>query len=160
MATNSHRTERIESFAGIKQQILSARLRASCAVNREMLSLFWQIGREILARETTESREGQTVEELAVHLRHAFRGSICFAGTNLERMRAFAKAWPEFAAVESVLMQLPWEHHLVLLSKLRTPKQRLAYAQHALKGGWSSATLALHIGRRTERRIPGRSRSK
>jgi predicted nuclease of restriction endonuclease-like (RecB) superfamily len=149
MAANSHRTQHVEGFAAITQQIRSARLRAGWAVNREMLSLFWQLGRDILAREATESREGRPLEELAAHLRGAFSGSICFSGDNLERMRAFAKAWPDFAAVESLLMQLPWEQHLVLLSKRMTRKQRLAYAQRALERGWSSATLARHIRRRT-----------
>jgi hypothetical protein len=158
MATKTHREERSEGFAAVKEQVLSARLRAAAAVNREMLSLFWEIGREIVALEATESREGQTIDGLAARLRGAFSETLCFSRENLERMRAFAKAWPDFEAVGSVLVQLPWEHHLVLLSRIRSRKQRLAYAERALSLGWSSATLARHIAGGTARR--GRTRSR
>lgn len=151
MMTKTHDAEQTTSFVAVKRQILSARQRAATAVNREMLALFWQLGREILALESTEHREGQTIDELAAHLRGAFADTLCFSTANLEHMRAFAKAWPGFATVEPVLVQLPWEHHVVLLSALDTPRQRLAYARRAVANGWSSATLALHVGKVSKR---------
>ena len=47
-----------------------------------------------------------------------------------------------------LLGQLPWGHNLVLLSKLKTPEQRLAYAQRAIEHGWSRNVLIIHIERR------------
>jgi len=148
MGANSQRVRGDDSFTAVTRKILSARQRAGWAVNREMLSLFWQLGRDLRALDATERRQGRSVEQLAAHLHAAFPESICFSRANLQRMCAFAKAWPDFVAVEPLLTQLTWDHHLVLLSKLKTRKQRLAYAQRALEHGWSSETLAAHIGPR------------
>lgn len=97
MATTSQRTDCDKSFAAITQQILQARQRASWAVNREMLTLFWKLGGDILALEASESRGGQTIEQLAAHLLSAFSATRSFSSANLQNMRAFAKAWPDFA---------------------------------------------------------------
>jgi len=41
---------------------------------------------------------------------------------------------------------LPWGHNLVLLTRLKQPEQRLAYAHAAIEHGWSRNVLNLHIG--------------
>jgi predicted nuclease of restriction endonuclease-like (RecB) superfamily len=63
-------------------------------------------------------------------------------------MRAFAEAWPDEAIVQQAVGQLPWGHNLVLLTKLKTPDQRLGYAQRAIEHGWSRNVLNIHIERR------------
>ena len=40
---------------------------------------------------------------------------------------------------------MPWGHNLVLLSKLKEPQARLAYAQRAIQHGWSRNVLNIHI---------------
>ena len=40
---------------------------------------------------------------------------------------------------------MPWGHNLVLLTKLKTPEQRLAYAQSAIAHNWSRNVLNIHI---------------
>ncbi|MDA3955777.1 PDDEXK nuclease domain-containing protein [Oceanispirochaeta sp.] len=60
-------------------------------------------------------------------------------------MRAFAEAWREEQIVQQAVGQLPWGHNLVLLSKLKTEHDRLAYAQGALVNGWSRNVLTIHI---------------
>lgn len=60
-------------------------------------------------------------------------------------MRAFAQAWNKSAIVQQAVGQLPWGHNLVLLTKLKDPMQRLAYAQRAIEYGWSRNMLNIHI---------------
>jgi predicted nuclease of restriction endonuclease-like (RecB) superfamily/predicted DNA-binding protein len=60
-------------------------------------------------------------------------------------MRAFAEAWPYAAIVQQTVGQLPRGHNLVLLTKLKTSEQRLAYAQSAIAHGWSRNVLNIHI---------------
>ncbi|MBL8367243.1 MAG: DUF1016 family protein, partial [Candidatus Accumulibacter sp.] len=67
---------------------------------------------------------------------------------NLMYMRAFAEAWPDAAIVQQAVGQLPWGHNLVLLTKLKAPEQRLAYAHRAIEHRWSRNVLAIHIERR------------
>jgi len=82
---------------------------------------------------------------LAHDLRTAFPDMKGFSRANLMYMRAFAEAWPDTAIVQQPVGQLPWGHNLVLLTKLKDPTMRLAYAGCAIHHGWSRNVLNIHI---------------
>lgn len=136
----------------LKGRIHGAQQRTALAVNRELVQLYWQIGRDILQRQATQGWGSRVIERLAHDLRVAFPGMKGFSRANLMYMRAFAEAWPDAAIVQQAVGQLPWGHNLVLLSKLKAPEIRLAYAQAAIEHGWSRNVLNIHIEtRRLER---------
>jgi predicted nuclease of restriction endonuclease-like (RecB) superfamily len=135
-------------LAELKTRIHTAQQRATLAVNRELVLLYWQIGRDILDRQNREGWGAKVIERLAQDLRSAFPDMKGFSRANLMYMRAFAEAWPDEAIVQQAVGQLPWGHNLVLLTKLKTPDQRLAYAQRAIEHGWSRNVLNIHIERR------------
>jgi predicted nuclease of restriction endonuclease-like (RecB) superfamily len=68
-----------------------------------------------------------------------------FSRSNLLFMRTFADAWPEDAIVSQAVGQLPWGHNRVLLTKLKQHDDRLAYAQAAVRHGWSRSVLTMQI---------------
>ena len=136
----------------LKSRIHGAQQRAALAVNRELVQLYWQIGRDILQRQAAQGWGSKVIERLAHDLRVAFPGMKGFSRANLMYMRAFAEAWPEAEIVQQAVGQLPWGHNLVLLAKLKAPDMRLAYAQAAIEHGWSRNVLNIHIEtRRLER---------
>ena len=132
-------------LSDLKTRIHSAQQRAALAVNRELVLLYWQIGRDILARQASQGWGAKVIERLAHDLRAAFPDMKGFSRANLMYMRAFAEAWPDSAIVQQAVGQLPWGHNLVLLSKLKEPQQRLAYARRAIEHGWSRNVLNIHI---------------
>lgn len=132
-------------LAELKKRIHTTQQRSVSMVNRELVLLYWQIGRDILQRQSDRGWGAKVIERLAHDLRTAFPGMKGFSRANLMYMRAFADAWPEEAIVQQPVGQLPWGHNLVLLTKLKPPQQRLAYAKRALQHGWSRATLQIHI---------------
>jgi predicted nuclease of restriction endonuclease-like (RecB) superfamily len=138
-----------EGYAGwladLKARIHAAQQRATLAVNRELVSLYWQIGREILARQAEQGWGARVIDRLAHDLRAAFPEMKGFSRANLMYMRAFAEAWPEAEIVQQAVGQLPWGHNLVLLTRLKDPGRRLAYAQSAIAHGWSRNVLNIHI---------------
>jgi predicted nuclease of restriction endonuclease-like (RecB) superfamily len=136
-------------LAELKAQIHAAQQQAARNVNRELVLLYWQIGRGILERQGREGWGSKVIERLAQDLRNAFPAMKGFSRANLLYMRAFAEAWPDQAIVQQAVGQLPWGHNLVLLSKLKTHDLRVAYAQRALDKGWSRAILVHHIERRS-----------
>ncbi|HRD64584.1 MAG TPA: PDDEXK nuclease domain-containing protein [Candidatus Competibacter sp.] len=135
-------------LAELKARIHNAQQRAALAVNRELVLLYWQIGRDILDRQGREGWGAKVIERLAQDLRSAFPGMKGFSRANLMYMRAFAEAWPDAEIVQQAVGQLPWGHNLVLLTKLKTSERRLAYAQRAIEHGWSRNVLNIHIERR------------
>ncbi len=135
-------------LAELKTRIHTAQQRAALALNRELVLLYWQIGQDIRARQEREGWGAKVIERLAQDLRTAFPDMKGFSRANLMYMRAFAEAWPEVAIVQQAVGQLPWGHNLVLLTRLKVPEQRLAYAQRAIEHGWSRNVLNIHIERR------------
>ena len=132
-------------LADLKGRIHTAQQRATLAVNRELVLLYWHIGRDILARQAAQGWGAKVIERLAHDLRTAFPEMKGFSRANLMYMRAFAEAWPDAEIVQQAVGQLPWGHNLVLLSRLKDPQQRLAYAQSAIAHGWSRNVLNIHI---------------
>jgi predicted nuclease of restriction endonuclease-like (RecB) superfamily len=132
-------------LAELKGRIHSAQQRASMAVNRELVLLYWQIGRDILARQAEQGWGAKVIDRLAHDLRNAFPEMKGFSRANLMYMRAFAEAWPDEQIVQQAVGQLPWGHNLVLLARLKQPEQRLAYARAAIEHGWSRNVLNIHI---------------
>lgn len=137
-----------EWLAGLKARVHAAQQRAAIAVNTELVELYWQIGRDILARQAEQGWGRKITERLSLDLRAAFPEMKGFSRTNLDYMRSFAAAWPWEAISQQAVGKLPWGHNLVLLAKLKDGPQRLAYADAALEFGWSRAVLAIQIERR------------
>lgn len=132
-------------LADLKGRIHTAQQRAALAVNRELVGLYWQIGRDILARQAEQGWGAKVIERLAHDLRTAFPEMKGFSPRNLKYMRAFAEAWPDGEIVQQAAAQLPWGHNLVLLDRLKAPTERLAYARAAIEHGWSRNVLNIHI---------------
>ena len=132
-------------LADLKGRIHSAQQRATLAVNRELVLLYWQIGRDILARQAEAGWGAKVIERLAHDLRTAFPAMKGFSPRNLKYMRAFALAWPDADIVQEVLAQLPWYHQLALLDKLPGPETRRWYAAKALEHNWSRNVLVMQI---------------
>lgn len=134
-----------ELIAELKQRIRTARARAALAVNRELVLLYWSIGRDILARQRELGWGAKVVEQISLDLRREFPDMKGLSRTNLLYMRAFAEAWPEEPIVQQVAGQIPWFHNCVLLDKVRTTDERLWYARQAVEYGWSRNVLVHQI---------------
>ncbi|MCC7151886.1 MAG: DUF1016 family protein [Rubrivivax sp.] len=132
-------------LADLKARIHSAQQRATLAVNRELVLLYWQIGHDILDRQNREGWGAKVIERLAQDLRNAFPDMKGFSPRNLKYMRAFAEAWPDEPFVQEVLAQLPWYHQLALLDKLGTADERRWYAAKAIEHNWSRNVLVMQI---------------
>ncbi|SDY50459.1 YhcG family protein [Nitrosomonas sp. Nm58] len=132
-------------LAELKTRIHVAQQRATLAVNRELILLYWQIGRDILERQAQQGWGAKVIERLAHDLRTAFPEMKGFSPRNLKYMRAFAKAWPDSEFVQAVLAQLPWYHQLALLDKLHKEDERRWYAAKAIEHNWSRNVLVIQI---------------
>ena len=132
-------------LADLKQRIRTAQVRAALAVNRELVLLYWGIGKEILARQDQEGWGTKVIDRLAKDLRSEFPGQQGLSPRNLKYMRALAEAWPDEAIVQQVAAQIPWFHNCILLDKVKEPGERLWYVQQTIQNGWSRNVLVMQI---------------
>jgi predicted nuclease of restriction endonuclease-like (RecB) superfamily len=132
-------------LSDLKARINQAQQRATLSVNRELIKLYWQIGKDILARQGAQGWGAKVIDRLALDLRTSFPEMKGFSRANLLYMRAFAQAWPDPEIVQQAVGQLPWGHNIVLLTRLKSMDMRLAYAHQAIEHGWSRNVLGIHI---------------
>jgi predicted nuclease of restriction endonuclease-like (RecB) superfamily len=158
-----------ELLADLKSRIHAAQLRAAIAANREMISLYWDIGRTISERQDREGWGASIIEQLGRDLRAAFPGVQGFSSRNLWRMRALYRAYAqsvnsatavaELGDADSpgsttdarmefppqLVAQIPWGHNIVLLEKIDDSTERLWYARKTVEHGWSRNVLVHQI---------------
>jgi predicted nuclease of restriction endonuclease-like (RecB) superfamily len=130
----------------LKERIRSARLRTAAAVNQSLVMLYWSLGREILARQTTEGWGARVIERLSADLRRDFPEMKGLSARNLGYMKAFAEAYPDLEILQQLVAKLPWGHNLRLLEAVQDPDERIWYARQAIEHGWSRAVLDHQIG--------------
>jgi predicted nuclease of restriction endonuclease-like (RecB) superfamily len=129
----------------LKHRIQSAQLRASVSVNRELVLLYWSIGREILLRQAQENWGTKVIDRLADDLKRAFPSMKGFSPRNLKYMRALAEAWPDEQFVQQAVAQIPWGHNVRILDYVKDPAQRECYVRATIEHGWSRNVLIHQI---------------
>ncbi|BDD12097.1 hypothetical protein FUAX_45290 (plasmid) [Fulvitalea axinellae] len=144
-------------FADIQLKIEQARQRTALKVNQDLLGLYFEIGSSILDVQNRLGWGGQVIDQLATHIKDNFPGISGFSVRNLKYMRAFAVAYPDFPFVQAPLApdtkefvqvslaQIPWYHHISLLSKVKDLDERIFYLVETAKNGWSRDTMLLQV---------------
>ncbi|HEX3720539.1 MAG TPA: PDDEXK nuclease domain-containing protein [Verrucomicrobiae bacterium] len=164
-------------LGNLKARVRAAQLRAAVSVNRELIRLYWDIGKIIVEAQKTKGYGKQVVERLAEDLQKEFPGTAGFSPQNVWFMRSFYLAWLAMpqklsqavresktailsqpvrelaaSAPPAPILELPWGHNRLLLTKLETPAIRLWYAHKAIEHGWSRAVLTHHIETHLQKR--------
>lgn len=134
-----------EFLRDLKQRIQTAQVKAALAVNRELVLLYWSIGRDILDRQSRLGWGAKVIEGLAVDLHRAFPAMKGFSPRNLKYMSAFGEAWPEEQIVQQLAAQLPWFHNCILLDKVKDIEERRWYIHAAMQNGWSRNVVVMQI---------------
>jgi predicted nuclease of restriction endonuclease-like (RecB) superfamily len=144
-------------FTSIRDKIEHARFATSIKVNNELLQLYFTIGKSILDVQKRLGWGSQIIDKLAAHIKQEFPDNSGFSVRNLKYMRAFAEAYPDFPIVQVplapspnefmqvALAQIPWYHHISLLTKVKDINERIFYLTATANNGWSRDTMLLQI---------------
>ena len=94
-------------LAELKTRIAGARQRAALSVNQEQIRLYWQIGRDILERQSSQGWGAKVIDRLASDLKDSFPDIKGFSARNLKYMRYFAEHCPDMQIGQQPAAQLP-----------------------------------------------------
>lgn len=143
----------VQWLQSLKEQIRTARIKASLAVNSELIRLYWRIGTEILGRKSTQGWGTKVNDQLAKDLRAEFPDMKGLSPRNLVYMQTFANAWSGDEVTQQAIAQLPWGHHCTLLDKLKDRPVREWYIKKTTEHGWSRSILEMQIESQAHRRF-------
>lgn len=158
-----------EFIQTLKDRIGSARVSAGRHINREMILLYWDIGRAIVEKQQVLGWGEGVVEMVSRDLLQAFPETRGFSRQNVWRMRELYSTYmaDDFLSqvvreiahqgekepsredlpqvVAEMLATVPWGHHVNILPKVKNPEARLYYLRATARYGWSRAVLLNQI---------------
>src|SRR3954470_9251583 len=125
----------------IKARIRSAQYAALRAVNRELIELYWDIGRLIVERQAGETWGRSVVQNLAKDLQAEFPGVAGFSAPNLYKMRHFYEAYRGNENLSPLVREISWTKNLAILDRCRDDQEREFYIRRTQQFGWSKNVL-------------------
>jgi predicted nuclease of restriction endonuclease-like (RecB) superfamily len=135
----------------IKRTLASGQLRAARAVNNVLVETYWQIGRDIVARQYEQGWGARVIERLSADLRTANPGMRGLSVRNLRYMAALATRWPT-EIVQCGVAQLPWSLVATLLDGCPDQETSEFYTRRAVAEGWTRDVLQSMIASRLHER--------
>ena len=132
-------------LAEIRERVRSAQLAAFRAVNKELVALYWDIGKMIVERKMDAAHGDAVAERLAEDLRAEFPGIGGFSRRNVFYMREFYVAYRSLPKVQPLVALIGWTHNLIVLTRCSDPLEREFYIRMTRKFGWSKNVLIHQI---------------
>ena len=129
----------------IKKRIRTAQYEALRSVNKELISLYWDIGKMINKRQRDKSWGKSLVEQLAKDLQVEFPGIQGFSARNIWYMRTFYLSYSKNEKLQPLVAEIGWTHNLIVMEKCKDDLQREFYIHMTRKFGWTKNVLALQI---------------
>ena len=158
----------------LKARITDARISAARHVNRDLILLYWDIGRGIVEKQQILGWRESVIDRISADLWAAFPAATGFSSRNLRDMKRFYLAYTDAAIwrqpvaelapygkylqdgaslsgaeiaqfLQRIVAEIPWGHNLLILNKLTDPAARLWYLQATARSGWSRNVLLNQI---------------
>lgn len=136
-------------LAEIKSRVHSAQYAALKVVNKELIGLYWDIGRIIEERQKKVAWGKSVVERLAADLQKEFPGIQGFSARNIWRMRDFYITYHRNEKLTPLVSEIGWTHNLLILMGCKNDLEREFYIRMTRKYGWTKNVLAINIEART-----------
>lgn len=132
-------------LASIKTTIQAERIKAIRQLNRSLIGIYWEIGRQIVESQEQHGWGKGIVEQLSKDLQTGFPGESGFSARNLWDMRRFYETYKEFPNLRQLVAEIPWGSNLVILNKAETHEERTYYLKASAELGWSRNVLLNQI---------------
>ncbi len=148
----------------IKQTIQQARIDVSRSVNKNLIELYWNIGKHITDSQEKYAWGESIVEQLSKDLQRSFKNYDGFSSRNLWFMRQFyveyksvkilkqavselklKQAVSELKTFKEFLFRVPWGHHILLMQKIKGLEEKVFYLKASSDLGWSRNVLLNQI---------------
>jgi predicted nuclease of restriction endonuclease-like (RecB) superfamily len=164
----------IETIKQLKTAILSSRYRVAVLANKEMLGLYFAVGKLISEKTHQEKWGAKVLDILSEDLQKELPGLRGFSASNIKKMKVFYDTWSAFFSIRSLVTneldkiqnnenqlliirssvtneleiyfeKIGFTHHFEILSKTKTLEERIFYIQKVASEFWSVTTLRYHL---------------
>ncbi|MBK7635195.1 MAG: DUF1016 family protein [Saprospiraceae bacterium] len=132
-------------FEDIKEQIRKSQYEAFKLVNKELIDLYWTIGKIIVEKQEKQGWGKSIVEVLSEDLQKEFPGVQGYSISNLWRMRSFYIEYQADTKLAPLVREIGWSHNIVIFEKCKDALEREYYIKMTKQFGWTKAVLIHQI---------------
>lgn len=132
-------------LAELKNKVRSIQIKAAIAVNKELLTFYWELGADIVQRQSTTNWGDGFLSQLSADLIDEFPDMRGFSISNLKYIRQWYLYFEKSQQVVDQLMQIPWGHNIVVITKTKNVAEAIFYVQKTIQNNWSRAVLTHYI---------------
>jgi predicted nuclease of restriction endonuclease-like (RecB) superfamily len=129
----------------IKSKILSSQYEALKVVNKELINLYWEIGRNIVEKQEQFGWGKSIVKNLSHELQKEFVGIKGFSVQNLWNMRQFYLEYYQNEKLQPLVGEISWTKNVIIFQKCKNSLEREFYIKTTIKFGMTKDVLINHI---------------
>ena len=145
-------------LAEIKKKVYRSQYETMRLVNKSLIGLYWDIGKNIVVKQQKHKWGKSIVEKLANDLQHEFSGMQGWSSHNLWRMRKFYLLYKTNQKLAPLVQEISWSHNIIIMEKCKDKLEREFYIKMAIKYGWTKNILIHHVeGKSYERFLLGQT---
>jgi len=144
----------------LKQKVRTVQIRASLSANRELIGLYWYMGRRITEKQENAGWGASVIERISRDLQKTFPDIKGFSPRNIWRMKSFYLAYASLHTpakdkiagqssgmiiLPQLVAEIPWGHNVILLEKIKNSAEREWYMRQTIEHGWARVVLVHQI---------------
>ena len=129
----------------LKNKIGAAQIKASMTVNRQLLELYWELGKEICEKQQTANWGEALIDQLSRDLTAMFPNMKGFSKTNLFYKRKWFLFFQSAEIVPQVVAKIPWGHNREIITKCKEVSEALFYVRATIEHNWSRVVLVAQM---------------
>ena len=142
-------------FKEIKERIYKAQYDALKSANKELINLYWDIGKSIVAKQKKLGWGKSIVETLAKDLQDEFPGIHGFSARNLWNMRTFYLTYKDNQKLQPLVAEISWTKNVIIMERCKDDLQREFYIKITKKPiGVSTYRLTNKLPRELKKYLP------
>ena len=132
-------------FAEILAIIHSSQARALASVNRELIAMYWEIGRIVSEKTASDGWGKSTVSSLAAFLQANILSSSGFSDKNIWRMKQFYETYKSNEKLSPLVREISWTNNLLIMTACKTDKAKEFYLKACIENHYSKRELERQI---------------
>ena len=137
----------------LKGKIQQSQIKAAIQVNSELLRLYWQIGKDIVEKQTQAKWGDGFLQTLSADLYKEFPTMKGFSYRNLKSIRQWYLFYNQLdiigkqlvSQLEVSLFSIPWGHHIMIMQRCKDTQEALFYVHKTIENHWSRSVLEHQI---------------
>jgi len=92
-------------ITSLKTKIRLAQIQGAIAVNKELIKLYWDIGKDIVEKQDQEGWGGKVLEKVAQNIQNEFPRLEGFSRRNMFRIKSFYQAYEKVPQVHAIIIR-------------------------------------------------------